>query len=351
MKDNQDSIREMTEYDKHHLVTFLHDEESGMEAFVAIHRKNAHIPSFGATRFWHYESDSDALRDALRLSRLMSYKAALAGLPCGGAKAVIIDRGSSGLDREKLFTAYAKKVEMLKDSFITGTDVGVQQDELPLMKKYAPNIVGFNDNSTLFTSLGIYHTISCMLREVFTDDSIGGKTFAIQGLGKIGGAVLELLYRDAHKIYVADVDENTVRTTKEKYPNIIPVAVAEIHKQHVDVFCPCAVGSAINTATVADLSCAIVAGGANNQLENDEMGDILHKMNILYAPDYVANAGGLIAVYDEYENPTYDEERVRGKVVMIEERIQDIIAESRIQARPTNRVANDLAESIFNAYV
>ncbi|HEY4522504.1 MAG TPA: Glu/Leu/Phe/Val dehydrogenase dimerization domain-containing protein [Candidatus Paceibacterota bacterium] len=350
MNYTQDFIQGFPEYDKHHLVTFLHDEETGMEAFVSIHRKNSNVPSFGATRFWHYESDSDALRDALRLSRLMSYKAALAGLPCGGAKGVIIDRSGAVEDHSSILSAYADKISMLRDSFITGTDVGVRQEELALMRERAPNIVGFNDNSTLFTSLGVYHAIKCTLREVFSDDSVAGKTFAIQGLGKIGSAVLEHLAPDAAKIYVADIDINAVTAAVKRFPSIIPVSVDAIHKQNVDVFCPCALGGAINTDNVAELSCAIVAGGANNQLENEEMGDILHKINILYAPDYVVNAGGLIAVFDEYESPTYDEERVRSKVVMIEERIQDIIAESRLQKRPTNRVANDLAESIFNTY-
>lgn len=350
MDHTQDHVRSFPEYDKHHLVTFLHDEASGMAAFVAIHRKNASIPSFGATRLWQYESDTDALRDALRLSRLMSYKAALAGLPCGGAKGVIIDRAGNGNVHEAMFSAYADRIATLKDSFVTGTDVGVAQADLAVMKAHAPNIIGFNDNSTEFTSLGIYHAIRCTLRETFSDDSVTGKTFAIQGLGKIGGALLEQIAPDAARIFVADVDASVATAAAAKYPNVTVVPVPEIHKQIVDVFSPCAVGYAVTTANVAELSCAIVAGGANNQLENDDIGDILYKMGILYAPDYVVNAGGLIAVYDEYENPVYDRERVKEKVVMIEERIQDIIVESRIQKRATNRVANELAEKIFNAY-
>lgn len=342
-----DFFHGLPEYDKHHLVTFLHDETVGMEAFVAIHRKSNNVPSFGATRFWKYATDTDALKDALRLSRLMSYKAALAGLPCGGAKGVILDKG--GGIHEDILRSYAHNINMLKDSFVTGTDVGIRQEDLALMKKSTSNIIGFNDNTTEFTVLGISHAIRCALREVFSDDSVSGKTFAIQGLGKIGGALLAELAPEAERIYVADPDDAALGKVKG-YKNITVVAPEEIHKQKVDVFCPCAMGSAVHTRNVAELSCAIVAGGANNQLENDEVGDILHKMNILYAPDYVVNAGGLIAVYDEYEHPEYDHDRVKSKVVMIEERLQNIIAESRMEKRPTNRIANDLAENTFNAY-
>jgi|SRR3989344_318047 len=348
MNHTQDYIHSLPDFDKHHLVTFLHDKATGLEAIVAIHRKNEKVPSFGATRLWQYKTDTDALQDALRLSRLMSYKAALAGLPCGGAKGVIVDK--RGVDHSSILTTYSKSIAMLKESFVTGTDVGIQQEDLSLMKKYAPNIIGFNDNSTEFTSLGVYHAIRCALREVFSDDSLSGKTFAIQGLGKIGSAVLKRVSHEAEKVYIADIDDSTARKAAAGKSNVEIVAPAEIHKVKTDVFSPCAMGGAINTRTVAELSCAIIAGGANNQLESDDVGDILHKMRILYAPDYVINAGGLIAVYDEYESPEYDAKRVRDKVIMIEERLQHIIEESRLHNKPTNRVANSHAEMIFNSY-
>ena len=346
-----DYIRTLPEYDKHHFVTFLHDETTGMEAFIAIHRKNERVPSFGATRLWQYASDSDALKDALRLSKMMSYKAALAGLPCGGAKGVIIDKPSQQGRHLDILRAYARDIAMLKDSFITGTDVGIKQDDLSAMKKVAPNIIGFNDNSTEFTGLGVYHGIRCALRAVFNDDSVKGKTFAIQGLGKIGGALLGHLAPDADKIFVADVNEENVLKAADAYPNVEIVGHEVIHQGKVDVFCPCAMGSAINAENVASLNCDIVAGGANNQLESEQVGDILHKMKILYAPDFVINAGGLIAVYDEYEHTeNYNYERVREKVIMIEKRLQHVFEESRLHDKPTNRVANSHAEMIFSSY-
>lgn len=348
MDPSHDLILNLPEYDRHHFVTFLHDEETGMEAFVAIHRKNGATPSFGATRMWLYPSDTEALRDSLRLSRLMSYKAALAGLPCGGAKGVIMTR--EGDDRTRILQTYSQKIALLKDSFITGTDMGVEQSDLAMMKQLTPNIIGFNGNSTESTVTGIVHAIRCVLRETFGSDAIQGRSFAIQGLGKIGGGLAEKLGAEGARLFVSDIDPHTVEKFLAAHPSASAVAPQDIHKQEVDVFSPCAIGSTLNTTTVSELSCRIVAGGANNQLESEEMGDILHKMGILYAPDYVVNAGGLIAVFDEYEHPQLDPDRVAEKVGEIEARLLHIIRESRSRNISTNRVANEYAEKIFNAY-
>lgn len=351
MPHGQDYIRGLPEYDNHHLVTYLHDERTALEAFVAIHRKNGALPSFGATRLWQYRSEEEALRDALRLSRLMSYKAALASLPCGGAKGVIIHSGEPTEDhRSALIEAYADKISSLKDSFVTGTDVGIRQSDLRVMRERTPNIIGFNDNTAEFTALGVYHAICCALRHVHGDDDLKERTFAIQGVGKVGGELLKLLYGETRGIFVADIDDERLRMMRSAYPNIEIVPTETIHRQVVDVFSPCALSSAVKTSNVSELACRIVAGGANNQLEKEDVGDILHKMDILYAPDYVVNAGGLIAVYDEYEHSDYDAERVREKVVKIEGRLDALIKASREQNRPISRIANEMAERIFNNY-
>ncbi|MDP2648913.1 MAG: Glu/Leu/Phe/Val dehydrogenase dimerization domain-containing protein [bacterium] len=348
----QDVIQSLPEYDEHKNVSFLRDDKTNMRAFVAIHRKNGDMPSFGATRFWKYDNETEALRDALRLSCLMSYKAALAGLPCGGAKGVIFHQeDSAGQGRTRILESYAKQISSLKDSFITGTDVGVLQSDLFVMKRYAQNIVGFNDNSTKFTALGVVHGIQCAVERAFRSSSVKGRTFAIQGLGKIGAAVLEAIAPEAGDVYVADTDADKVASAKRAHKNVVEVPPDEIHRQKVDVFCPCAMGNALNTNNVAELSCSVIAGGANNQIENEVVGDILQRMGILYAPDYVINAGGLIAVYDEYEHPdSYEEERVRHKVLTIEDRLGHIFDESEKHGKPTHRIANELAEQTFNAY-
>jgi leucine dehydrogenase len=339
----------MPEFDDHALIQPMRDEAKGLVAFVCIHRQNGAVPSFGATRMWRYTSEDDALRDAMRLSRVMSYKAALAGLPCGGGKAVIME--PPGDLRRKALESYADHLRPLSERFVTGTDVGISQEDLVVLKAHTPNIVGFNDNSTFFTVLGLYHAIRCTLREAIQDDDIHGKRFAIQGLGKIGSGLLERLYPEASTVYVADVDPERVREIAKKYPKVVPVVPEEIHKQPVDLFSPCALGSVLNENTVPELRCAAVAGGANDQLANDVAGDMLQENHIIYAPDYIVNAGGLIAVFDEYEHEIYDEARVREKVMMIEERLGDVLSESAIDDISPHRIAKRTAEDAFSGYL
>ncbi len=342
-------VSKMPEFDHHARVEELRDEKTGLVSFVCIHRLNGLVPSFGATRLWHYDSEEAALRDAMRLSRVMSYKAALAGLPCGGAKAVIMEK--EGMQRRSVLESYADRLLPLADKFVTGTDVGISQDDLVVMKAHTPNIVGFNDNSTFFTVLGLYHALRCALREALQDDDIRGKKFAIQGLGKIGSGLLEQIYGEASEIYVADVNAQRVQEIIEKYPKVRAVDPGEIHAQAVDVFSPCALGSVLNDNTVPELRCIAVTGGANDQLADDAAGDKLHERGILYAPDYIVNAGGLIAVFDEYEHETYDESRVREKVMMIEDRLGEVFSESAIDDTSPHRVAKLIAEKTFGGYV
>ena len=350
-------IERLKEFDDHALVSFVSDAQSGLSAVIALHRANPTVPSFGATRFWHYASSLEGVKDALRLARLMSYKAALAGLECGGAKGVIIaDRNPhkiTGADREHLLEAYAARVNLLGGRFITGTDVGVTQEDFDTMHRVSRHVIGFNDNSTDITVEGVLGSVRAALTEVFGSPELAGRSFAIQGLGKVGGGLLARIYEPVGttgKIFVADVDAALVETVKGKYPRIIVVAPSEIDRQEVDVFAPCALSGAVNRRNAGKLAVKIVAGGANNQLESESIGDTLHERKILYAPDYVANAGGLIAVFDEYKNPSYDRARVEKAVLHIPETLRKIFAESRAENIAPSRVANRMAERIFNGY-
>ena len=346
-------LRDLPEFDNHALVSFAGDDASGLRAIIAVHRANPVVPSFGATRFWHYASDSEGVKDALRLSRLMSYKAALAGLNCGGAKGVILAPKTNGIVRKKLIEAYASRVNVLGGRFVTGTDVGISQEDLDTMRKVSRNIIGFNDNSTEFTAIGVFESVKAALQEVFGSPELSGRSFAIQGLGKIGGGLLAFLYDSvgpSGKIYVSDINSEQVKAIQEKYPRVIPVVPEEIDAQEVDVFAPCALSGAINQKSVPRIKAKIVAGGANNQLASEEAGDALHARKILYVPDYVANAGGLIAVFDEYQNASYDRARVAQAVQHIPETLRKIFAESRAENSTPSRIANRMAEKIFNSY-
>jgi leucine dehydrogenase len=348
--------RDLEEFDKHKLVSFAYDESSGLTGIIAIHRTNKGVPSFGATRLWNYKSFSEGMADALNLSRLMSYKAALAGLPCGGAKAVLFEKPSYTTDpkvRADALKAYADRVNLLGKNFVTGTDVGITQKDLETMRDHSSQVIGFNDNTTEFTGLGVFESVKASLLEGFGSPEISGRSFAIQGLGKIGTALLENLIPEIGngKIYVCDINKSRVEKIKHMYPIVEIVSPESIHAQDVDVFSPCALGGVLNEKTVVGLKAKVVAGGANNQLATELVGDSLFAKGVIYAPDYVANAGGIIAIYDEYENPgNYNSEIVRKKVAHIPETLKAIFAESKASHRAPHRVANEMAEKIFNAY-
>lgn len=349
---SQTEIEKLEEFDQHKLIRAIERPGSGLAGFIVIHRENPKMPSFGATRVWKYDTEVDALKDALRLSKLMSYKAALAGLSCGGAKGVII-APRLFQSRKKLLHSYAEEVNKLNGRFITGTDVGLQQKDLVVLRDKSEHIVGLHMSATEFTALGILYSMQVALEEIFGSADLHERTFAIQGLGKVGSEILGLLYGGAEKIFVSDIDKKVAAKIKKKFPDIEIVPHDKIFDQKVDVFVPCALSHSLNADSVKRLSAncvRAVVGGANNQLEHENVGELLMLAGILYAPDYVVNAGGLITVVDEFEHKVHDRERVHAKVLNIKNTLRNIFEESRKQKRPTNIIANEMAEKIFNKY-
>lgn len=342
-------IEQLPEFDNHDTVNFIHNGKTGLSGFVAIHRGNVTRPSFGATRLWQYESESDALNDALRLSRMMSYKAALAGLDYGGGKAVLLQQGKIGQQQRKaLLKSYAEKINYMDGRFITGTDVGLLQSDVRLMARISPYFVGVKVNPTTYTALGLYYSICASLEEVYKTPEVRNRTFAIQGLGKIGFELLRFLYHEGGNITVAEINPERVKMAKRAFPRIHVVAPKLIHAQKVDVFSPCALSHSLKFKNISKLRCAIIAGGANNQLEHDNVGELLFKLGIAYAPDYVVNAGGLISVVDEYEHKHLDAKRIKKRVEKIQDSLKKIFLKSRQEKKPTNIVANEMARTIFN---
>src|SRR3989338_2882294 len=215
----EDVYSQFPEFDNHTLVARIDDTSVGLRGYIAIHR-NRGAPSLGATRLWAYATEEEALRDALRLSRLMSYKSALAGLPYGGAKATIIASPEALRDRAALFKAYGKKVNELMGQFVTGTDVGVDEADLQAMKESTSFVIGSGVNSGYFTAQGVYYGIQEAFRHLYGSPDIKGHTFAIQGVGKTGGELLQLLYDDAAQIVIADINEERLREVQRTFPNI-----------------------------------------------------------------------------------------------------------------------------------
>lgn len=342
-------IERFPEFDNHKFVSFVFDERAGLRGFIAMHRGGVSNPALGATRFWNYVSESEALADALRLSRLMSYKSALAGLKYGGAKAALVNGNGKGpADRAAFFTAYAQRVNYLGGKFITGTDVGVTDEDVKVMRRTTPYVIGSGVNPAYYTALGVLSGMSVALKRVFGSERVTGRSFAVQGLGKTGASIIALLYKDTQKIVIADVNADRVREAKKRFPKIKVVAPEAIHRESADVFVPCALSGVLNAKSVGELHCKIVAGSANNQLSGEHIGLLLHQLGILYAPDYAINAGGLISVVDELEHEAPSEKRILEKVKHVPKVLQTIFDRSKKQNRSTNEIANEMAERIFN---
>ena len=344
--------RSRKEYDHHYKVFEVRDDAVGLHGFIAIHRMNPGVPSFGATRLWTYGDSDQALDDALRLSRTMSHKSAVAGLPCGGAKAALVWHPGVA-DRAAYLHSYAAAVDRLGGEFVTGTDVGLSQEDLSTLRQVTPHVVGFTDHSTECTAAGVFEGICASLMAAYNDPSIDGRSFAVQGLGKIGGSMLRRLCGHASAIVVAtDTDQEKIAAFGESCPDVRFVSPEEIHRQEVDVFSPCALAHPVNARSVEELKCRVVAGGANNQLEMEALGVALMEQWIVYAPDFVINAGGLISVYDEYEHPGDDDvKRALEKINRIPEVLGDIFVKSKSRGLPTNAVANAMAHRIFDFYL
>ena len=350
MKKSGNYLTDLDEFDEHKFVGFCFEKKSGLKGYVAIHRSNSKHPSFGATRYWNYNNELDALKDVLRLSRLMSYKAALAGLPGGGAKAVLIFDNKKSVNKQSLLTEYARRINNLSGRFITGSDVGLENKDVKLMRKISPYFVGTEVSAEKYTALGLFYALNESLKFVYGTSSLASRSFAIQGLGKVGTGFLKFIYHQASKIYVSDTNIDRIKSVKKEFPKVEPVLVNDIDKKKVDIYSPSALSNCINTKNVKKLRCNIILGGANNQLETKNLSRILHKNGILYAPDYIVNAGGLISVYSEYKNTKVSDEHLSKKVKIVGKTLSRVLNESKKTNNPPLIVSNQEAEKIFNNY-
>lgn len=297
-------VLDKMEENEHEQVIFFHNKEARLKAIVAIHDTTLG-PALGGTRMWDYESEEDALRDVLRLSKGMTYKAAAAGLHLGGGKAVLI--GDPKKDKSQtMFKMYGRFLNTLGGRYITAEDVGTDVHDMEAVYSETDYVVGIershggSGDPAPFTALGTFQGIKACLRKLFGNEDMVGKKIAVQGVGAVGSKLIKLLVNNGAEVYVSDIDENRLESIKHEY-NIHVGDKNEIVTMECDVFSPCALGAIINDKTVEKMKCKIVAGAANNQLDKREHGEILKKKGILYAPDYVINAGGLINVALELE--------------------------------------------------
>ncbi|MDA7568309.1 hypothetical protein N8742_01250 [Emcibacteraceae bacterium] len=334
----------------HEQLVYFNDEESGLKAFIAVH--NAVLgPGAGGCRMWPYENEMDALNDALRLSRGMSYKNAMAGLPLGGGKAVII--ANSKTDKsEELFKAFGRCVQKMDGKYITAEDVGMTTEDMMIIANETDYIAGLphgdhaSGDPSPFTARGVYNGIRAAVKYKLGKDSLEGLTVAVQGVGHVGLYLCENLHRDGAKIIVSDIIQEHLDEAVQKYGATI-ISPDDILSVECDVLSPCALGAILNDDTIPNLKTAIVAGGANNQLANDSHGVRLMDRGILYAPDYVINAGGIINVFGETSG-NYDLGSINSKVDNIYDTLIHIFERADAEKRPTNVVADEMAEEIIS---
>ncbi len=326
----------------HEQLSCWYDPESGYKGIVAIH-STVLGPALGGTRFWNYENDLEALTDVLRLSRGMTYKAAVAGLHLGGGKSVIIGDNKMP-EREAIFRAHGRHVGSLGGRYITAEDVGTTTHDMEFIRMETPHVVGLAGRSgdpSPVTAFGVYRGMKACARFRYGDDSLRNKTVAVQGCGNVGYHLCKLLRDEGARLVVTDIDKTKVdRVVLEMKATVVPPD--DIYGVDADIFAPCALGAVINDKTLTKLTVDIVAGGANNQLAGERHGDRLHERGVIYAPDYVINAGGLINVNAEVEG--WDLERSRRKAADIYDSILMILEIARDEGVPSFRAADRLAE-------
>ncbi|MCE2992931.1 MAG: Glu/Leu/Phe/Val dehydrogenase dimerization domain-containing protein [Alphaproteobacteria bacterium] len=331
-------------FDSHERIIFCHDPKTSLRAIIGIHNTNLGN-ALGGTRFWPYASETLALKDALRLSKGMSYKAAISGLQLGGGKAVIIGDPKK-IKTPELMHSFAKKIEELKGRFITGEDVGTTIQDMVEMKKHTAHVRGAFENMdpSIMTSEGVFAGIKAALIFRNGSDSLKGIHVAIQGVGSVGRKVGKLLYDAGAKLTISDIYTSHIEESLKLFKADV-VDANSIYDVDADIFAPCALGGIINDDTLPHLKFNIIAGSANNQLASRRHGRDLMKKGILYAPDYAINAGGLISVSSEGEH--YNHEQVLSQVHNIKNILLDIFNEAKTSKLPTSVVSDHIAERRF----
>lgn len=333
-------------FDHHEQVVFVSEPKSGLKAIIAVH--NTHLgPAMGGCRMWDYASEALAVNDVLRLSKGMTYKNAVAGLPIGGGKSVII--GNPKTDKTPaLFEALGEALERLGGRYITAEDVGTSPQDMAhvaMTTRYVAGLGASGDPSP-FTALGCFVGAQAAVKHHFKRDSFDGLTVALQGLGHVGYDYARRLHAAGAKLVVADLDEGALARARAEFGAEV-VGVEAIYDVQADIYAPCALGATLNPQTLTRLRAKIVAGAANNQLATDEMGELLRQKGVLYAPDFVLNAGGIIKVCYEYLNKP--ESEVDAHVREISDTLADIFARADREDRSTAAVANELARARFQS--
>lgn len=342
-------MMDVNQFKDHEQVVYLHDRETGLKAFIAVHDTSLG-PSAGGCRMWNYDNELEALNDVLRLSRGMSFKNAIAGLKLGGGKAVIMANARTDKS-DALFQAFGRMINGLGGKYITAEDVGMTVDDMEIIAGETKYVAGLTKGAhasgdpSPFTATGVYLGIKSAVKHKTGKDSVEGLTIAVQGVGHVGYYLCKLLHEAGAKLLVSDINQDSLSRVEQEFGAEI-VDLDKILSCDVDVLSPCALGAVINDETIDQIKAKIIAGAANNQLARDDHGQTLMDRGILYAPDYVINAGGIINVAAETRG-AYDVDWVNAKVDRIYDNLKVIFDRSVSEKRPTNQIADELANEII----
>lgn len=334
---------------------FFHDKYTGLKAITCIHN-TVLGPSLGGTRFWNYKNEEDAIEDVLRLARGMTYKNALAGLPLGGGKSVILgdpaELRKDPIRREAFWRAFGRYIEGLNGRYITAEDVGTSTQDMVYISMETSNVVGLPGRSgdpSPYTALGVYNSMQACCSYIFGDASVKGKTIAVQGLGNVGYNLCKLLHKGGASLIVTDINETNIDRAVKEF-GAKSVKADDIYAVTCDIYAPCALGAVINDQTIPQFKCKIVCGAANNVLKDPPIhGKALQDKGISYAPDYLANAGGVINVSYERTEGGYNEEAVLRDVNHINVRMGEVLKISAETGQLAYQTADKLAEGRIEA--
>jgi len=333
----------------HESVTHYYDQATGLKAIIALH-STVLGSAIGGCRFYDYKSEEDALYDVLRLSRGMTFKNAACGLHAGGAKAVIIGDPKRIKTRE-LLAAFGRMVNRLGGLYYTAEDMNTVEADMEVIYSQTPYVVGrksVSGNPSPYTALGIFRGMEACAKEVYGSTDLAGKVIAISGVGSVGACLAGMLHQAGAKLLISDVNEEALKRIEKECGATI-VGVNDIYAVPCDIFAPCAMGAIINVDNAKDFKCRIIAGCANNVLVNNEAGDALDQRGILYAPDYIINAGGVINCGLEKEEGGHSKEKATELVKKIYDKVEMVIAIAKAKRIPTYKAADEYALGILAA--
>ena len=350
ISNNEVQVLDSSIYNGHEKILFCKDTSTNLKAIIAVHSTKLG-PGLGGCRMWDYKNQNEALNDVLRLSRGMTYKASITGLNLGGGKAVII--GDSKKDKTKeLMESFGEFVESLGGKYITAEDVGMSPSDMKDIRKKTSHVVGTpkemggSGDPSIVTAYGVYMGIKGSAKFRWGNDNLQNKKVFVQGVGKVGGFLIDYLKKDGCEIIINDIDiEKMSEIASNKNVNI--VSENEMFNKSYDIYAPCALGATLNDENIEALKCEIIAGGANNQLEKEGFHDVLlKKKNILYAPDFLINAGGLINVYSELKK--WDKEKTLRMTENIYDTTISILKRSEKEDISTHKAALSIAKERLN---